>query len=611
MAFSTLALAALVAACGGERSAPAPAADAPLRPRGVVLISIDALRADSLGPYGSVRETTPFLDRLAGRATVFENAFAQVPSTLPSHMSMFTGLYPSEHQVDPPSSVLSDQIRTLPEVLRKAGFRTFGHTEGGYVQGGYGFARGFEEWSDTPYARDTDVERTLRAGLDSLAGVRAGERFFLFLHTYSVHDPYDPPPGYRTLPWMGPRPAGAFDPTGPNLAAHNEHRVAATPEAIEWFRGLYDAGVRYLDDQLAVFFAELERTGLADETVVILTSDHGEEFGEHGHLAHTQAYPECLRIPLLVVAPGRGAARVARLVETVDFAPTIYELTGVAAPPDLPGRSRAADLGHGDATLEGFAYAQNDLLGFDERTIVQAVGGSLYQLYRAEALVEPDGFWVSRRIEFDARPPRLDLRAVALGAPRRVEVFADGRKLEELVFGTDWASRGPSPAAHRACDARLRHPALPRPGHRRALPLLQDPGPAAPTPRALRPRHRSPGAARPRPRAPRSGAHARRRAQALPRDRARRGGPGRALGRADPAPQGARVPLAPRCRAQGGTSSRSAAFPAAERREEVRPVAGACSCDLRDLRSGSALFSALRPLSPQAGPLRACGNTDQ
>lgn len=440
MAFSTLALAALVAACGGERSVPAPAADAPLRPRGVVLISIDALRADSLGPYGSERETTPFLDRLAGRATVFENAFAQVPSTLPSHMSMFTGLYPSEHQVDPPSSVLSDQIRTLPEVLRKAGFRTFGHTEGGYVQGGYGFARGFEEWSDTPYALDTDVERTLRAGLDSLARVGAGERFFLFLHTYSVHDPYDPPPGYRNLPWLGPRPAGAFDPTGPNLAAHNEHRVAATPETIEWFRGLYDAGVRYLDDQLAVFFAELERTGLADETVVILTSDHGEEFGEHGHLAHTQAYPECLRIPLLVVAPGRGAARVARLVETVDFAPTIYELTGVAAPPDLPGRSRAADLGHGDATLEGFAYAQNDLLGFDERTIVQAVGGSLYQLYRAEALVEPDGFWVSRRIEFDARPPRLDLRAVALGAPRRVEVFADGRKLEELVFGTDWAS---------------------------------------------------------------------------------------------------------------------------------------------------------------------------
>ncbi|MBZ0089442.1 MAG: sulfatase, partial [Thermoanaerobaculia bacterium] len=235
-----------------------------------------ALRADSLGPYGSGRATTPFLDRLAARATLFENAFAQVPSTLPSHMSMFTGLYPSEHQVDPPSSVLSDQIRTLPEVLRKAGFRTFGHTEGGYVQGGYGFARGFEEWSDTPYAHDTDVERTFRAGLDSLAKVRDGERFFLFLHSYTVHDPYEPPPAYRSLPWIEPRPAGAFDPTGPNLAGHNEHRVTATPEAIEWFRGLYDAGVRYLDDQLAAFFAELERTGLADETVVILTSDHGE-----------------------------------------------------------------------------------------------------------------------------------------------------------------------------------------------------------------------------------------------------------------------------------------------------------------------------------------------
>ncbi len=426
--------------CGGgaaPRGAPAAAVGGET-PRGVILISIDALRADHLGPYGYGRPTTPFLDRLSARATVFENAFAQVPSTLPSHMSMFTGLYPSEHQVHPPSSVLSDRIRTLPEILHKAGFRTFGHTEGGYVQGGYGFARGFEEWTDTPYAHETDVERTFRAGLDSLAEVRPGERFFLFLHTYTVHDPYEPPPAYRDLPWMGPRPAGAFDPIGPNFASYNLQLLDATPAAIDWYEELYDAGIRYLDDQLAAFFGALERMGLDRDTVVILTSDHGEEFGEHERLVHTQAYPECLHIPLIVVAPGRKGARVARVVETVDYAPTIYALTGVEAPPDLPGKSRAADLGRSDPALEGYAWAENKLNGFEERTIVQGVGGKLHQLYRAAAALEPDGFWVSRRVRFDARPPWIEFRAVAFATPRKVEAFADGRKIADLAIGTDW-----------------------------------------------------------------------------------------------------------------------------------------------------------------------------
>lgn len=432
----------LLAGCGGDSARPGAPADGPgaPRPRGVILISIDALRADHLGPYGYARPTTPFLDRLAARATVFENAFAQVPSTLPSHMSMFTGLYPSEHQVHPPSNVLSDQIRTLPEILRKAGFRTFGHTEGGYVQGGYGFARGFEEWTDTPYAHDTDVERTFRAGLDSLAKVRPDERFFLFLHSYTVHDPYEPPPAYRNLPWMGPRPAGAFDPIGPNFASYNLQLLDATPAAIEWYRGLYDAGIRYLDDQLAAFFGELERMGLDRDTVVILTADHGEEFGEHDRLVHTQAYPECLHIPLIVVAPGRGGARVARVVETVDYAPTIYDLAGVQAPPDLPGRSRLADLGRTDPTLEGYAWAENKMNGFEERAIVQGIGGKLYQLYRAAAVLESDGFWVSRRVRFDARPPEVRFRAVGFPKARKVEAFADGRKIADLEFGTEWAT---------------------------------------------------------------------------------------------------------------------------------------------------------------------------
>jgi hypothetical protein len=438
-----LTLAACLGAVAGCAAAPDEPAGPALPPvRGVVLISIDALRADALGLYGARRETSPFLDRLAERrGVVFENAFAQIPSTLPSHLSMLTGLYPSEHGVFPPSDVLAAEIPTLPELLRAAGFRTFGHSEGGYVQGGFGFARGFEEWTDTPYAADTDVERTFRRGLDSLARVGAGERFFLFLHTYAVHDPYDPPAAYRERFWPGPPPAGAFEPTGPNFAAFNFHLLDAPAEAVPYYRALYEAGVRHVDDVLAELVAGLERLGLADETAIVFTSDHGEEFLEHGRLVHTQAYPECLRIPLVVLHPGLARGRrVATIAETIDLPPTIAELAGIAAPVGVSGESLAPVVAGADGRLAGRAYAQDKMLSFEIRTVLLPVGGRLHQLHHARALAERDGFWASREVIFDARPPALELRAVAFHEPRAVEVRVGDRVVETLELGTEWRS---------------------------------------------------------------------------------------------------------------------------------------------------------------------------
>ena len=425
-----------LATCGGPR------APEPLPPaRGYVLISFDALRADALGVYGAGRETSPFIDRLAERSTVFENAFTQIPSTLPSHLSMFTGLYPSEHGVFPPRDVLSERIPTLPELFRAAGYRTFGHSEGGYVQGGYGFARGFDEWTDTPYGADGDVERTFGRGLESLARLGDGERFFLFLHSYSVHDPYEPPADLRARFWPGPPPAGAFEPTGPNFAAFNSHLLDTSPAAIPYYRALYDAGVRYVDDVLGDLWAGLERLGLADDTVLIVTSDHGEEFLEHGRLVHTQAYPESLRIPLIVFHPGRPVGRrVETLAETIDFLPTLAELAGFAAPAGISGESLAPILAGGDGRLAGRAFAQDKMLAFDIRTLLMPVGGKLHQLYFSRAVQESDGFWASREVIFDARPPLLEFRAVAFHEPRPVTVRVDGEPVAELELSTDWRS---------------------------------------------------------------------------------------------------------------------------------------------------------------------------
>jgi len=423
-------------ACGGRSVAPV----APVRPlRGVVLISIDALRADALGVYGSERPTTPFLDHLATSSLVFDNAFCQIPSTLPSHMSMFTGLYPSEHGVFPPSDVLSADIPTLPELFRAAGFRTFGHSEGGYVQGGYGFSRGFDEWSDTPYASDRDVERTFQRGLDSLAGLASGDRFFLFLHTYTVHDPYEPPDEYRRTFWPGPPPPGAFEATGPNFAAYNSRLLDAPPELATYYRALYDAGVRYLDDVVAHFFAELERLGLADDTLVVFTADHGEEFLDHGRYVHTQAYPETLHVPLVVHDPRRAVGqRVERLVETIDLLPTLAELTGWTPPAGLSGESFGDLWRGGDPRLAGRAYAQDEMLARQIRTLEIPVGGKVHQLYAERAVQERDGFWAARSVSFDATPPAIEFRAVAYHRPRKVKIESEGRQLAEIDVGTEW-----------------------------------------------------------------------------------------------------------------------------------------------------------------------------
>lgn len=182
-------LALSLAACRGQDPAVRD-----LQPsRGYVLISLDTLRADRLGSYAADRQASPFFDTLAQRGTLFEHVAAPYPATLVSHMSMFTGLYPPQHTVYPPAGVLPKGVWTLAEEMRQAGYRTEAHTEGGFVAAGYGFERGFEVYDDTSYSADVDIERTFGRGLEFLDSLAPGERFFLFLHSYSTHDPYDPP----------------------------------------------------------------------------------------------------------------------------------------------------------------------------------------------------------------------------------------------------------------------------------------------------------------------------------------------------------------------------------------------------------------------------------
>jgi arylsulfatase A-like enzyme len=418
--------------------------------RGYLVISFDTLRADHLGVYGYRRDTSPFFDDLAARGTVFDNAVVQYPSTLTSHMSIFTGLYPAEHGVLPPDSVLSPDIETFPEVFQRAGFKTAGYTEGGFMRGRFGFRRGFDDFRARDRQSPREIEHTFARGVRFLESLGPEDRFLLFLHTYAVHAPYEPPEGYRDLfqeDFPDGPPPGAFPPTGPQLVRVNAEQKRLSPEVIAYFEALYDATVRYADDTLRNLFGELERLSLDDEVTVILTSDHGEEFQEHGLLNHTQLYQEVMRVPLVVVHPGVGPGRYEPMVESVDLAPTLYELAGLRPTGRPSGVSVARVLG---TTVEAgrglgrtLAYAEN---GGKQKALWRRTGTSLLHLLTFD--LSPDR-WFPRRLLVDAAKEELTFEARSYEGSQTltltaVEPGGDGgkearaRPLRSVAVGPEW-----------------------------------------------------------------------------------------------------------------------------------------------------------------------------
>lgn len=435
----------LLVACGEQRLEELPPT------RGIILISIDTLRADRLGCYGYTQPTSPFLDSLADRAVLFEKCVVQLPGTLPSHMSMLTGLYPKEHNVYPPDGVLADAVPYVPELLSDLGYRTAGHTEGGYVHGRYGFPRGFREWNHDAKKVETDIERTFARGLEFLSNLGQEDRFFLFLHTYSVHDPYFPAQEYERIFWDGPAPPNAFPATGPNLVEVNRGQRSIDEETLRYFSSLYDASIRYTDGVIAGFFSRLDEVGLLDDSTVIITSDHGEEFLEHGQLTHEQIYVETLLVPLMVVHPEvRSSRRVGSVVETIDIAATILELAGAPVPP-MSGRSLlgmvrgATPPESSQAYSEAFMTPSTSLIRQGQHGIHQLVR---HQLTRNET-TKNETDWIQSTAVFDLTGPERVVAATAFHRDRILTLQVDGHDDESVIIQPHrWTRLPVAPGEH-------------------------------------------------------------------------------------------------------------------------------------------------------------------
>jgi len=317
----------------------------------VVLVSIDTLRADHVGAYGYRRPISPAIDRLAAGGTVFENVIAAWPETSASHMTMFTGLYPSVHGVGITAwgaTTLPPWQHTLAEIFRRAGYVTAAITEDGLLDAARGFPRGFERYREfapsttkgpasMPHAIDGiltsartpgEAQRGFALATDWLRRYEH-DRFFLFLHTYQVHQRSAPGARYDAL-----RQSFVHDGFTPEIPSA-DHFVAT-----------YDAAIAYTDEALQGLLRTLDALQLTRRTLLIVTSDHGEAFFEHGTFGHGQSlYDPEVRVPCVLYCPGfiPSGKRIGAQVGLIDLAPTIAELLHVPPLTQFQGRS-AADL---------------------------------------------------------------------------------------------------------------------------------------------------------------------------------------------------------------------------------------------------------------------------
>lgn len=345
----------------------------------VLFITIDTLRADHLGVYGHARPTSPRIDEFAESAVVFEEAFSHSSWTLPSFATMLTSTYAQTHGCAQFHHALDESFTTFPEILAQAGYRTGAVTSHVFVGKRHGLLQGIE-WIDDSLVLD------LEASHEQISSPAVTEKGIRFLEEAARN---------RGEPWM--LWLHYFDPH--ELYRRHPETAAAFPGDDD--ASLYQGEIAFTDSWIGKVFDALDRLDLADDTIVILTSDHGEEFQDHGSNRHGQSvYREVLHVPFLFRAPGVAPRRIPEQVRTVDLLPTLLDLVGLPVPWYAQGASLAPAM-RGEPLRELPVYAEVRLR---EDFIAEAIQANGWKLIL-------DHCGASRRtdtdVELDARGNRL------------------------------------------------------------------------------------------------------------------------------------------------------------------------------------------------------------
>ena len=329
-------LAWLIAAISFRREEPAPPRNGPApqaRPN-IVLISLDTLRPDHLGCYGYSRDTSPNIDRLARDGVLFRRCWSQAPWTLPSHMSLFTSMLPSHNGVEDLNQALPEDIPLLAQILQENGYQTAAIVNNGQMKPHWGFSRGFDLWREFPVdTPEGDCENITEAALTWLDS-ETQKPFFLFLHYFDVHEPYEAAKPFREqlgVTLTGPQTRRIM------WEARLPEKGFGRPEQKEQVIRAYDAEIAWMDSQLGRLFERIPT-----DSLVVLFSDHGEAFEEHGWTLHGAAlYEEEVRTALVMRFPGdqSGGKGIEAPVMLLDVAPTILAACGIARPDHYEGEN--------------------------------------------------------------------------------------------------------------------------------------------------------------------------------------------------------------------------------------------------------------------------------
>ena len=381
----------------------------------IVFVVIDTWRWDALGANGSPREDiTPNLDALAERGVRFSRAFASSPWTAASVGTMFTGRYPTIHGAygrfrDVGS--LRDGVPTMSEVLGEAGYRSLAVVNGFFLSPEFGFDRGFDVY-DYVASSNKEIRRagpTVDAALELLKEERRKAPLFLFLHFFDPHLAYDPPPPWH-LRWTEEY-KGPFS----DLRAMRLGTIGDDPEELAYMRALYDGEVGYVDQELGRFFDALDEVLPGRERLVLVTSDHGEEFGEHDGWEHGHAmYRELVQVPLVLVPPASQPVTrrvVDAQVRLLDLLPTVLDTARVPFPPELPGRPLAPWFGATPLDADLSAISEREHLGPPSVSIRDGERALVYYLEEGRAEL------------FDQLEDPLETRDLAEEEPDRVEAL--------------------------------------------------------------------------------------------------------------------------------------------------------------------------------------------
>jgi arylsulfatase len=452
----------LALACGPTDSAPESNAPADTTPRLLLLVTVDTLRADHLGAYGSDRELTPHLDALAGESLVFERVYAPTPFTVPSLVTLHTGRYPSELGMKSNLSEIPDEIPTLAEALRAGGWRTGAVVSNVVLQSRPDLARGFDVFDDTMQQVESVRQWPERIAADTtdaalevleawhVAASESQEPLFLWVHYQDPHGPYTPPPGlrerYEALERERagdrelPRDESPFGRGGIPV-----YQQLGDAQEVAHYRAAYDAEIAYMDQELGRLLDALPRYTDAPRIRTVFAADHGEAMGEHDFwFAHGHHLTdELLRVPLLLRGPDLAPGRRADTASLADLVPTLTRWLGEAP---LDSHSVGRDLLAADAashasvpllsTLAAYPDPRWGIVSDDYKLILTLDGdiwsAELYRLGNEEVNLAAPAAAVATRLrqQLKALRERYDR-----GAPERSTPLTEARRAQLEALG--------------------------------------------------------------------------------------------------------------------------------------------------------------------------------